>query len=172
MTGWLPWPPADAATRPSHAALCCICCGVVRQAGFHGSWGAGGCWHNHKVWHSKQRKPAHVIFGQDVLSGVPCRALAFVWSASVRPQNFRALCTGEKGFGFKGSSFHRVIPQFMVSAVVELSAGGSSSRAVPYWAGLDWTVGDRTDLCACVQPEDNSSKSLTELEGRLGTVHC
>ena len=82
----------------------------------------------------------HRVFFDITIDGNPTGRIEMELNANLAPlaaENFRALCTGEKGMGtkgkllcFKGSIIHRIIPGFMCHGGDFVSGNGTGGGSI------------------------------------------
>ncbi|CAF3333897.1 unnamed protein product [Rotaria sp. Silwood1] len=73
------------------------------------------------------------VFFNIAIGGQPQGVVIFELFSDITPktaENFRQLCTGARGFGFRGCPFHRIIPQFMVQGGDFDRRDGTGGRSI------------------------------------------
>ncbi|XP_051508820.1 peptidyl-prolyl cis-trans isomerase-like [Myxocyprinus asiaticus] len=73
------------------------------------------------------------VFFDITANGSPLGRVVMELRADVVPrtaENFRQLCTGQPGYGYKGSIFHRIIPNFMCQGGDFTKHNGTGGKSI------------------------------------------
>ncbi|AZM90463.1 MULTISPECIES: peptidylprolyl isomerase [Streptomyces] len=73
------------------------------------------------------------VFFDITINGEPAGRIVFSLFDKVVPktaENFRQLATGQNGYGYAGSGFHRVIPQFMLQGGDFTNHNGTGGKSI------------------------------------------
>jgi len=110
------------------AAIAIAESGVVEPAPRHMDGAAGPGYYDHGDGGVPQNVFFDIAVGENYLGRVIFKLYDDVVPKTAR--NFRELATGEHGFGYEGSGFHRVIPQFMLQGGDFTRGNGTGGKSI------------------------------------------